>query len=89
MDKLVHFGIHFILVFCWLVYYTKSSSSFQLRNILYIALICVIYGILIEVLQGVTKTRGSELADVYANITGTALGVLVFLILKTKFKRKA
>lgn len=89
IDKLVHFGIHFVLVFCWLVYFARSRKKVKMRNVLYIAISCVLYGILIEMLQGVTKTRGSDLYDVYANMTGTGLGVAVFLVLKSKFEIKA
>lgn len=89
IDKLVHMGIHFILASCWLLYYAISSPKVKWRNVLYISISCVFYGILIEMLQGVTKTRSSDLADVYANMIGTALGVLVFLVLKSKIKMKA
>lgn len=89
IDKLVHFGIHFILVFFWLVYYARSSSKVKLRNVLYIAVSCILYGILIELLQGVTETRSSDLYDVFANMIGTTLGVLVFLVLKSKIEIKS
>ena len=89
LDKLVHVGIHFVLAFCWLFYYALRNSKMKFSNVLYIALACVFYGILIEMLQGTTKTRSSDLADVCANMIGTGLGVLGFLVLKCKILMKA
>jgi|SRR5690625_4397197 len=89
IDKIVHVGVHFILVLSWLIYYARHKLSVKNASILYIALACVGYGIVIEVLQGMTKTRGSELGDVIANMIGTGLGVLVFLLLKSKIEMKA
>lgn len=89
MDKLVHAGIHFLLVFGWLFYYARHYSKVKMRTIAYISLSCVAYGIIIELLQWMTKTRGAELADVFANMVGTGLGLLVFLTIKSKIKMKA
>lgn len=89
LDKLVHLGVHFILAFCWLIYYALRNSKMKFHNVLYISLACVLYGILIEVLQGMTKTRSSDFADVYANMIGTGLGVLAFLAVKYKVLTKA
>jgi len=89
IDKMVHFGVHFILVLSWLVYYARHTVIVKKSSIFFIALSCVVYGIIIEVLQGMTKTRGADFADVIANMIGTGLGVLVFLVLKSKIKMKA
>lgn len=89
MDKLVHAGIHFLLAFGWLLYYARHYSKVKMRTVLYISLSCVAYGIIIEQLQWMTKTRGAELADVFANMVGTGLGLLVFLTIKSKIKMKA
>lgn len=89
LDKLVHAGVHFVLAFCWLFYFALRNSKMRFRNVLYITLACILYGILIEVLQGTTKTRSSDFADVCANMIGTGLGVLVFLVVKFKVLTKA
>ena len=89
MDKLVHVGIHFTLVLSWLIYYARQNSKVKMRSVFFIALCCVAYGIIIELLQWMTKTRGAELADVFANMVGTGLGLLVFLTIKSKIKMKA
>lgn len=89
MDKVLHAGIHFLLVFGWLLYYVRHNSKVKIGAFIYISLSCVVYGIIIEVLQGLAKTRASELADVFANITGTIIGLLVFLAIKSKIKMKA
>lgn len=88
MDKLVHVGIHFTLVLSWLIYYARQNSKVKMRSVFFIALCCVAYGIIIEVVQGMTETRSSELFDVFANMIGTALGTLVFLVLKSRIKIK-
>lgn len=89
VDKLLHAGIHFVLVLGWLIYYARHYSEVKMRNVFYISLSCVLYGIIIELLQWMTETRGAELADVFANMTGTGLGILVFLMIKSKIKMKA
>lgn len=82
IDKIVHFTTHLVLVLCWLLFYKAKAIKVKVSRVVLIVAFCVLYGIIIELLQGVSTTRSSELADVYANILGTALGTLVFLLVK-------
>lgn len=81
IDKIVHAGIHFVLVLGWLLY-ANSKAKLNFSLFLIIITSCVGYGILIEVLQYITKTRGAELADIYANLVGTGLGTSLYLVYK-------
>lgn len=72
-DKLLHFVSYFIL-----------SAGFTILNqrSLYLILIAVgliLYGILLEVLQGLTGYRMMEINDMLANSTGVLTGLLVWL----------
>lgn len=84
LDKLAHAAIHFALAICWLLYYTSTVGKVKVWSIVIIISVCVLYGIIIELLQGMSGSRSSELADIYANISGTSLGTLVYLVLKRK-----
>lgn len=79
-DKYVHSVFYFVLTFC--VYYYLSTSPKGLnRKIIYACMLSVIYGIIIEVLQGVlTNYRHPDFKDVLANTFGSMLaGLLIFL----------
>src|SRR5699024_3761433 len=82
IDKIVHFTTHLVLVLCCLLFYKAKVIYVKVSRLVLIVAFCVLYSIIIELLQGVSTTRSSELADVYANILGTALGTLVFLLVK-------
>lgn len=83
-DKLFHSFTYVILVFLWynsLVFHFKRD---KINSIIYASIIGIIFGIIIEVLQGVfTTTRHADVFDVLAN----SLGVLVaasLLVLKNR-----
>ncbi|MCO6175151.1 VanZ family protein [Flavobacterium sp. NRK F10] len=75
-DKVVHFLFYFFFVYFWSKTFKQSDKFF------YIVIVAVIYGIIIEVLQGVcTVNRQADFFDVLANTCGA---VLAMLILKPK-----
>ena len=80
IDKLYHLFAYFTLSSCWLFSFYKKPS---LKYI--IILICIIYGIIIEVLQDtLTLYRTGDYNDVLANTIGIILGLLVFNIILKK-----
>lgn len=81
IDKIGHAVAYFSLTFSWLQVFLKKRRQ---RNI--IVFCCLIYGIIIEVLQGsLTNYRSSEFYDILAN----ALGItLAFAIVVSFFKKK-
>ena len=74
IDKLYHLFAYFTLSTCWLFSFYKKPT---LKYI--IIIFCILYGIIIEVLQDtLTLYRTGDFKDVLANTTGIILGLLVF-----------
>jgi VanZ family protein len=74
IDKFYHSLAYFTLSFCWLFSFYKKP---KLKNIIVIS--CIIYGIIIEVLQDtVTLYRTGDFRDVLANTVGIVLGLFVY-----------
>jgi VanZ family protein len=87
-DKIFHALSYAVLMGLWfntLVFQFKIST---IKAIIYASIVSIIFGIIIEVLQGVfTVTRKADVFDVMAN----SLGVLVFatvIFLKNKLTVK-
>lgn len=86
-DKFVHLLIHFGLVCLWQLYLLKRyKNTLPLKSILFLLAAILIYGIVIELLQGsLTVSRTADYNDVVANFSGALLGVLVFRNVKRYF----
>ena len=86
-DKYVHFITYFWLTF--LLYLALPKNQLNLNSrLLFSFLFSVIYGIIIELLQGlVTVKRQPEIMDVFSNTFGSFIAVLfvLFLLPKVKF----
>ncbi|WP_291116125.1 VanZ family protein [Flavobacterium sp. UBA6135] len=86
-DKFGHFVFYFLLTFFLFLALPKQRLSLRFK-LLFSFSFSVIYGIIIEVLQGVvTAKRQPEILDVFANTLGSLLAVLVicFLLPRVKF----
>lgn len=91
-DKIVHFSCYFILALLWLLaFHFKKETTTKIQLVI---LACVIvYGIIIEILQGaLTDYRTPDLADSIANSIGAIMALLLMRwlviklqLLKTKF----
>jgi len=82
-DKLLHTSSYCLLTISWLL--TLSSKVSRWKSIILIALVVFIYGIIIEILQGVfTSDRQADLYDVFANLVGIAMATLIFTIVLKK-----
>jgi VanZ family protein len=80
-DKLVHLFMYLVLTFTALYQYHLESS--RMRIMMLVVLSAFGYGFLMEVLQYLfTTTRGFEIFDVIANLTGALIGLLLFLIVR-------
>lgn len=76
-DKFEHFFGYIILSLSWL-YAFKDDLTKQSKKFLLIILL-IIYGIIIEVLQGVlTTNRQADFYDVIANSIGVLTAVLLY-----------
>jgi len=71
-----------MLTISWLLAYGIKSAL--LKSTMLIATAVFIYGIIIEILQGVlTDIRQADLYDVFANFSGIAIAIIFFsLVLK-------
>lgn len=75
-DKIVHFIFYFIFVFLWTI--SLSSSPYKSKVGIVILLIAIVYGILMEVFQGLlTIDRSPDQYDVIANSSGAIVGWFV------------
>lgn len=79
-DKIVHLLIHFLLVGLWQFYlFRKNNSRLLLKQVVFILAGSLLYGIIIELLQGyLTVSRRPDFFDVLANFGGALIGVLFF-----------
>lgn len=90
-DKYVHFTFHFIFTLLWGYYSWLSQNKTELKKIITIVFISILFGILIEFMQEVfTVTRRADVLDVLANLAGATAAFLVFsFIYKKKSKSKS
>ena len=74
VDKVEHIFAYFTLTLSWLFTFIKQPNKK-----IYIVIACVIYGIIIEILQSsLTIYRTGDFKDVLANSFGVVLALLIF-----------
>lgn len=66
-DKVAH-GLAFMALMLWF------SGVVEMRRLPMLAICLAAYGVLIELLQGLTVTRHPELLDLWADVAGILLG---------------
>lgn len=82
-DKLVHIGGYFVLSLSWLL--ATQGKIETLKSAILVSILVFVYGIVIEVLQGVlTNYRQADLYDMFANLLGVSIGLIVFMLLFKK-----
>lgn len=69
-DKIVH-ALAFMALMLWF------SGVVELRRLPMLAICLAAYGVLIELLQGLTATRRPELLDLGADVAGILLGWII------------
>lgn len=83
LDKVYHAIAYFVLTLTWLFSFSKSLENNKIKYL--VAVSCVIYGIIIEVLQvTLTNYRSASLLDTIANTTGVILAMMFFKIIYKK-----
>lgn len=89
IDKLFHATAYCGLVIVWYLYfYVKNKKDFRLLPLLLICVCAVIFGIIIEIIQGnATNYRTEDVFDMLANLSGTLVACLLVLILKKHLKK--
>lgn len=74
-DKVVHFIFYFVFVFLWF----RSINKITNKKIIIIVGIAIVYGIIIEVLQGtLTLNRQPDIYDAAANSLGAITSAVIF-----------
>ena len=85
-DKIVHFTFYFVLTFLLYKDFKLKTGSVN-KAWLYAFLTAVIYGVVIEICQGLfTAGRSADVMDALANASGSAFAILV-LWLRQKQKK--
>ncbi len=93
-DKMLHGVAYFILTLLWLFYYLMKKSGIPdyKWGFFNISALVIVFGMLIEVLQGVlTSYRQPDWADILANSIGVLIAFLfcvVFLNFLKRIKQK-
>ena len=81
-DKLVHFGMYFVLMSVIILEHRKNLSN--PFNLFLLALIPLSYGILMEILQlTLTTTRTGDFYDALADAAGVLASALLWLIIRS------
>ena len=79
-DKIFHLLAYVVLTFLWVKTFLFKFGFKKASSLLYIGLFCIIFGIIIEVLQNkLTTYRTLDILDILANTTGVILAVLVLV----------
>ena len=82
-DKTYHLIAYFLLMLSWLYAFFKREKFEE--NVKYIILGCFIFGIIIEILQGIiTSYRTASYLDILANTIGVLLAVVIFHVFEKK-----
>ena len=82
-DKAYHLIAYFLLMLSWLYVFCKKET-FQ-KNVKYVILGCIIFGIIIEILQGIiTSYRTASYLDIVANTIGVLLAAVIFHVFEKK-----
>lgn len=88
LDKLVHFGLYFVLALLIMAILTLNSKLKKSRWANLITIFsCLLYGWLIEVMQrAFFPGRSYELMDVVADTAGAVVGVLLYRTIRQLVK---
>lgn len=73
-DKIFHFLVYFILVVLWYIALIEKVTWSKSKQIIIIAFCSIMFGIIIEILQGsLTSYRAADGFDILANTLGVLL----------------
>jgi VanZ family protein len=91
LDKIVHVLINAGLFFLWILYgLTISYGKNKRILVIVIATLCILYGIIIEVIQETwVPLRQADVWDLAANTVGIVLGIIVFYKMKYNFRKES
>lgn len=82
-DKIFHFLTYSVLTLLWYYAFFAKFKIGRVKAIIYASVFSILFGIIIEVLQGsVTTSRFADIYDVLANTLGVLFTALLLLINK-------
>lgn len=88
-DKLLHFAAYFVFAYLW--YYAFKNHIFNTstsKTMITAVVFAIIYGIIIEVLQGLfTANRVTEFNDAIANSLGAIFAGILIKLSKPHVKK--
>jgi len=85
IDKIVHFGMYFVLMSVIIFEHRKTIRN--PKNLFLLALIPLAYGILLEILQfTLTASRSGDLYDAMFDAAGILASLLLWLLIKPGIK---
>jgi len=89
-DKFIHFTWYFFLFLFLAAGIYKQLNTIKFKQLVFILIICTIYGGFLELMQGTVFTKRSEdLFDFIANCSGALVATLLFSTLyKIRFWKK-
>lgn len=80
-DKIFHFLSYMVFNYLWYYNFFNIFMLDKKKALIYAALLSIIFGIIIEVLQGTIATsRSAEVYDVVANTAGVLFSVSIIII---------
>jgi len=86
-DKIIHFGIYFILSLL-ILYETKIKIGKKKTVFIFTSIFSFVLGLLIEIEQHyLINSRTGDLYDLIADVLGTITGIIFFVLLTRLFKR--
>lgn len=84
-DKIFHSLAYIVLTALWYTAFFFKFHYSKKKALLYAIIVSIVFGIIIEILQGtVTRYRSSDINDVFANTIGVLLAAVVIEI-KNKY----
>lgn len=87
-DKVFHFLVYFILVIIWYISLVEKLIWSKNKLIIVIAISSIIFGIIIELLQGsLTSYRATDNMDVLANALGVLLASALICLYNMNVKK--
>ena len=88
-DKIFHFLAYLVLTFLWVNTFIYKFKWKKETAIIYGATICIVFGIVIEVLQGsLTSYRSSDFFVFLANLSVFFVMFIIFTIKKNRTIKK-
>jgi len=84
-DKIVHFTFYLVFTLLWVLDLIKTKRFSPKKARIVVFIIAVLFGIIIEICQGLfTKERSPDALDVLANTSGSATAILLLWIFNKK-----